>query len=341
MEQHSAIGRCLRVIQCRHGCSILHNTIGTNIGPPINLGTAVIHLANGDTTNFGLHFGHGKLVPLTMVIVSANIVLGIHALQEEVIGLPHYQAFERYFAALRRLGLLHRLGTHLFWSRIVEYRYKRNFIGIPAYNSRSFGNRGSLNIAEQGTFIIRRQNLGKALNRYQKLCRKVDTSFRFSIIFPVIFQGHIRKIAAHQGASRTPVFVRLSTSIVSIWVRSSVMRMVLVLVTGPHQERDIPGVCTQGIINIFKSKVEIRLFFGPLRKYFRQHKDSVCCPHIVTIKPPRCGIKNIIWRDSMNRPPSIVPYNLIALRTVSSCTSQGVCRSLYKGITFQFAHIVC
>ena len=58
-----------------------------------------------------------------MVIVRRHVTLGVHTLQEEVVGLAHFKAFKRDFAALGCLGLSHRLCAGQIRSRIVEHRH--------------------------------------------------------------------------------------------------------------------------------------------------------------------------------------------------------------------------
>ena len=250
MEHHRPNIRSLSFVKRRHRGSIIHHAIGTNIGPPINLGTAVIHLANGDATNLGLHIGHSKLIPLTMVVIARNITLDIHAFQEEVIGLPHHQSFKCHLTTLRRFLLLNGLGSHLFGRGIIEHRHQGNFIGVPAYNGRGFRNGSTLDVTEQGTIMIRRKRLRQTLRREEELCREVDTGFSRCIFFPVFNQSFIRGTSPHQSSNRTLIFVRDSSGIIAIGVCRTVMRMLRVLVTRPHQQRNIPRVCSQDIVHI-------------------------------------------------------------------------------------------
>ena len=217
-----------------------------------------------------------------MVIVRRHVTLGIHAFQEEVVGLAHFKAFKRDFATLGSLGLPHRLCAGQIRSRIVEYRYQGNFVRIPAHNGRSFSNRGTLNIAEQGAFGIDRERLSQALSREQELRREVNAGFGCGIFIPVIKQSHVRITATHQSTNWAPVFIGYATRIIAIGVRSSVMGVVFILVTSTHQERNIPRVRAQVIVHVIKSDFQISFFTC----HFIQQEYRICRAHVITVKAP-------------------------------------------------------
>ena len=109
----------------------------------------------------------------------------------------------------------------------------------------------------------------------------------------------VRESSTHKSSARALVLVGQAACVVAVRVRT-VVRVVLVPVAGSHQEGNVPRVCTETVIDVVEGEVEIRLFFGPLRKDLREHENGVCCSHVVTVEAPSRKPDQVVGGDGCN-----------------------------------------
>ena len=185
MEEHGAVfcSGCFGVVA--FSLAELYDAVHAVRTPPVNLCTAVIDLANRDSRYFRFCRRHGELVPVSMVIIGGDVLLGIDSFEEEVVSLSRGKAGKRYASALRGCLLLNGLYVCCTSGNVVEYCDEGDFVCFPGDNCGGIRCRNAHDIAEERPFVVWRERFCKALCRHQKLDREVNAGFCSGIVFPV------------------------------------------------------------------------------------------------------------------------------------------------------------
>ena len=317
VEEHGAAGGCLALVRGAGCRPVVHDAVGAAAAPPVNLGAAVVHLADGHAADGNRFEGHGEAVPLTVVVILGRVSFGVDSFQVEIVRGARRETLQCQAAVLCRFVLLlaHELGG-VGLQRVEDCR-QGDFVGVPADDGFRFGNRGTHDVAVQRAFVVGRELCREALRGEQELGREVDAGFGGGVLGPVLDQGEVGGASAHERALGALVLVGHAAGVVAVRVRGTVVRVLGVLVAGTEQERDVPRVCAERVVHVVESHAEVAFVAG---QFVHQEHRVRRAEVVADDAPVKGGPDEVVGRNHVQLCRAFVRLALDA----GVCQHQGV-----------------